>query len=422
MGRRSGRGATDAARSESMRARPRTSRILALTLAVALMPIAGVVTAPPPTASAAVVADYPSWQEVAQAQKSENAAKKAVQRIRAQIARLEKEVAATQAEAMAKGEIYEKAQEKFDAQAIITQKLQEQADEAQQKATDSKKKAAAMLAELGKTGGGDLTASLLASGQSGDADALLYRLGAMNQYTQRSEDVYTQAVQQQNNAESLTAQAQVAQDVLEDLKAEAQAAFEKAQEAAQAAQAKYEEQQEHQATLEAQLAVLVEKRKATQADYLKGVRERWGANAGGIISEQGWARPSSGYITSPFGMRYHPIYKSWIMHNGTDIAGQGCGAPIYAAHSGTVTYAGPNGTLGNYIQIDHGDGTSSGYGHIKPGGIHVWYGQHVDPGQPIAQVGTTGASTGCHLHFIIRVGGVLTNPVPFMRARGITIA
>jgi murein DD-endopeptidase MepM/ murein hydrolase activator NlpD len=57
-----------------------------------------------------------------------------------------------------------------------------------------------------------------------------------------------------------------------------------------------------------------------------------------------------------------------------------------------------------------------------PGGIHVRYGQHVDPGQPIAQVGTTGASTGCHLHFIIRVGGVLTNPVPFMRARGIIIA
>jgi murein DD-endopeptidase MepM/ murein hydrolase activator NlpD len=120
-------------------------------------------------------------------------------------------------------------------------------------------------------------------------------------------------------------------------------------------------------------------------------------------------------------MRYHPIYHTWMLHNGTDIAGQGCGAPIYAAHSGVVTYAGPNGTLGNYIQIQHPNGVSSGYGHIMPGGIHVRIGQHVDPGQPIAQVGTTGASTGCHLHFIIRVNGVLTNSVPFMRSRGITI-
>lgn len=405
-----------------MSTRLRTSRAAAMILAVAIMPIAGVITAAPPPALAAVTADYPTWQQVAEAQRNESAAKAAVQQIKAQLAQLEQEVAATQAEAMAKGEIYEKAQDKFDAQAIVTDKLQTQADEAQKKADDSRKRSAAMLAELGKTGGGDLTASLLASSQSGDADELLYRLGAMDQYTQRSKEVYAQAVQQQNNAQSLTAQAQVAQDLLADLKAEAQAAFETAQAAAEAAQAKYEEQQEHQATLEAQLAVLTEKRQATQADYLKGVREKWGPNAGGIISEQGWARPSSGYITSPFGYRYHPIYHTWLLHNGTDIAGQGCGAPIYAAHSGTVTYAGPNGTLGNYIQIDHGDGTSSGYGHIMPGGIHVGIGQHVDPGQPIAQVGTTGASTGCHVHFIIRVGGVLTNPVPFMSARGITIA
>jgi murein DD-endopeptidase MepM/ murein hydrolase activator NlpD len=395
---------------------------VALLLALAILPIAGVVAAPPSASVAATASDYPSWQDVAAAQRDENRAKKAIAQIRALLAKLEKEVAATQAEAMKKGEIYEKAQDAFDAQAMITQKLQDQADEAERKAQESKRKAANMIAQLGKTGAGDLTASLLASTQSGDTDALLYRLGAMTQFTERSDDVYKQAVQEQNNAQALSDQAKVAQDKLEELKAAAQAAFEEAQAAAEAAQAKYEEQQENEATLRAQLAVLTEKRKATQADYLKGVRERWGPNAGGIISEQGWARPSSGYITSPFGMRYHPIYHSWLLHNGTDIAGQGCGAPIYAAHSGTVTYAGPNGTLGNYIQIEHGDGTSSGYGHIMPGGIHVSLGQHVDPGQPIAQVGTTGASTGCHLHFIIRVNGVLTNPVPFMRARGITIA
>ena len=420
MGRRSGRGAISAERF-SVSARLRSSRVVALVLALSILPLAGILN-PGAPAVAAVATDYPSWEDVAAAQRSEAAAAAQVAQIKALLAQLQAQVEATQAEAMAKGAIYEKAQDAFDTQAAITQKLQAQADEAAQKAADSKKRAAAMLAELGKTGGGDLTASLLASSQSGDADNLLYRLGAMDQYTQRSQDVYTAAVQEQNNAQSLSDQAEAAQKKLEELKAEAQAAFEVAQAAAQAAQAKLEEQQANQAQLEAQLAVLVEKRQATQADYIKGVRERWGPNAGGIISDQGFARPSSGYVSSPYGMRYHPIYHEWLLHNGTDIAGQGCGAPIFAAHSGTVTYAGPNGTLGNYIQIDHGDGSSSGYGHIMPGGIHVFIGQHVDPGQPIAQVGTTGASTGCHLHFIIRVGGNLTDPVPFMSARGITIA
>jgi murein DD-endopeptidase MepM/ murein hydrolase activator NlpD len=86
-----------------------------------------------------------------------------------------------------------------------------------------------------------------------------------------------------------------------------------------------------------------------------------------------------------------------------------------------VTYAGWNGTLGNYVQIEHGDGTSSGYGHIVSGGILVGYGQWVNAGQQIARVGSTGASTGCHVHFIIRVHGRLTNPVPFMRDRGVLL-
>jgi murein DD-endopeptidase MepM/ murein hydrolase activator NlpD len=404
----------------SVSSRLRSSRIVASLLAIAILPLAGLVTTAP--ASAAVSTDYPTWQDVAAAQADVNKASAAVAQIKALLAQLAAEVASTQAEAMAKGEIYQVAQDAFDTQAAITEKLQSQADEAQQKADDSKKRAAAMLAELGKTGGGDLTASLLASSQSGDADNLLYRLGAMDQYTQRSQDVYAQAVQEQNNAQSLSDQAEAAQKKLEELKAAAQAAFEVAQAAAQAALDKQAEQLANQAVLEQQLAVLVEKRQATQADYLVGVREKWGPNAGGIISDQGWARPASGYITSSFGMRYHPIYHYWKLHSGTDLGGQGCGAEIYAAAGGTVTYAGPNGDLGNFIQIDHGDGITTGYGHIMNGGIHVFIGQDVDPGQPIAQVGSTGGSTGCHLHFMVRISGQLTDPVPFMSARGITLA
>ena len=419
MGRRSGRGASTRERV-SVSSRLRSSRIVASLLAVAILPVAGLVTTAP--ANAVVSTDYPTWQDVAAAQADVTKAQAAVAQIKALLAQLAAEVASTQAEAMAKGEIYQVAQDAFDTQAAITQKLQSQADEAQQKADDSKKRAAAMLAELGKTGGGDLTASLLASSQSGDADELLYRLGAMSQYTERSDDVYKKAVQEQNTAQALTDQADVAQQMLEKLKAAAQEAFEIAQAAAEAAQAKLEEQEENKATLEAQHAVLVEKRQATQADYLVGVRVKWGPNAGGLISDQGWARPASGYITSSFGMRYHPIYHYWKLHSGTDLGGQGCGAEIYAAHSGIVTYAGPNGDLGNFIQIDHGDGITTGYGHIMNGGIHVYIGQDVDPGQPIAQVGSTGGSTGCHLHFMVRISGQLTDPVPFMSARGITLA
>ena len=427
MERRSGRGATSATRV-GMSARLRSSRTIALILALSILPLAGVAAAPSPAAiaasnaSAAATADYPSWKDVAAAQKDEKQAKQAVERIKGLLAKLEKDVKKTQEEALATGAIYEKAQDAYDTQASVTDELQKQADEAEKQAQESKRKAAVMLAELGKTGGGDLTASLLATSQSGAADELLYRLGAMTQYTERSDDVYKKAVLEQNTAQALTDQANVAQQKLEELKATAQAAFEVAQAAAEKAQAKLTEQEDNKATLEAQLAVLVEKRKATQADYIKGVKAQWGANAGGVISDSGWARPSSGHVSSPFGMRYHPIYHTWLLHNGTDIAGQGCGATIYAAHSGTVTYAGPNGTLGNYIQIQHSGGVSSGYGHIMPGGIHVKIGQHVDPGQPIAQVGTTGASTGCHLHFIIRLDGNLSNPVPFMRSKGITIA
>jgi murein DD-endopeptidase MepM/ murein hydrolase activator NlpD len=179
--------------------------------------------------------------------------------------------------------------------------------------------------------------------------------------------------------------------------------------------------------------VLVEKRQATEKDYRAGVIAREKARKAalaaaaaaaaqaGTVNAYGWSRPSAGYISSGFGYRYHPIYHRWMLHSGTDIAGQGCGAPIHAAHSGRVVYAGWNGTLGNYVQIDHGDGSSSGYGHIISGGILVRYGQWVSAGQVIARVGSTGASTGCHVHFIIRVHGQLTNPVPFMRKKGISL-
>ena len=107
-------------------------------------------------------------------------------------------------------------------------------------------------------------------------------------------------------------------------------------------------------------------------------------------------------------------------HEGVDLAA-GCGAPIYAAHAGTIAYAGLYGGYGNYIRINHGGGVTTAYGHIVNGGILVSSGQQVGAGQVIARVGSTGHSTGCHLHFEVRINGTPTDPVGYMSARGISL-
>ncbi|WP_394279611.1 M23 family metallopeptidase [Microbacterium sp.] len=94
---------------------------------------------------------------------------------------------------------------------------------------------------------------------------------------------------------------------------------------------------------------------------------------------------------------------------------------MYAAYPGTVIFAGYSGAWGNYIKIQHADGTVTGYAHIINGGYNVNYGQRVRAGQVIAYIGSTGASSGCHLHFEVYIGGVRVDPAPFLRARGVAV-
>lgn len=137
------------------------------------------------------------------------------------------------------------------------------------------------------------------------------------------------------------------------------------------------------------------------------------------MASSGWALPVAGWISDPFGPRPDaPVAGVNPFHDGTDIAA-GCGTPVHAAGSGTVVWAGWLGTYGNFVLIDHGGGVQTGYAHNSQ--IDVSVGQRVGSGQTISLVGTTGASTGCHLHFEVRVGGSGIDPVPFMRARGVTI-
>jgi murein DD-endopeptidase MepM/ murein hydrolase activator NlpD len=130
-------------------------------------------------------------------------------------------------------------------------------------------------------------------------------------------------------------------------------------------------------------------------------------------------RPAGGYISAVYGWS---IGYGSNFHKGTDLAG-GCGAPIFAAASGTVTYAaeGWNGGYGNMVLIDHGNGITTRYGHIIDGGILVSAGQSVGVGNQIARIGSTGKSTGCHLHFEVLVNGDHTDPVPFMANQGISL-
>ena len=134
-----------------------------------------------------------------------------------------------------------------------------------------------------------------------------------------------------------------------------------------------------------------------------------------------WPYPEGRTITSPFGMRMHPILHVYVMHTGIDISGR-YGAPIVAAAKGKVIMIGTipgynsvtgNNTggsgYGNYIIIDHGGGISTMYGHCKL--LKVKVGQTVNAGDLIALCGSTGLSTGSHLHFEVRENGTPVNPL-----------
>ena len=125
-----------------------------------------------------------------------------------------------------------------------------------------------------------------------------------------------------------------------------------------------------------------------------------------------WPVPASQRITSYYGNRIHPVYKTKRFHSGIDI-GVGYGANILAAADGTVTLAETNGGYGKCIIINHGSGLTSLYGHNSS--LLVSKGDKVTKGQIIAKAGSTGVSTGPHLHFEVRVNGSTTDPLGYLR-------
>jgi murein DD-endopeptidase MepM/ murein hydrolase activator NlpD len=125
-------------------------------------------------------------------------------------------------------------------------------------------------------------------------------------------------------------------------------------------------------------------------------------------------------FTSSFGMRSDPFGRGAAMHAGIDLAGP-VGTPIYATADGTVSMAGwHNGGYGNLIRLDHGRGIETRYGHLH--NMTVRQGERVKRGQMIGRMGSTGRSTGSHLHYEVRIDGRAVNPVPFMRSNDFILA
>jgi murein DD-endopeptidase MepM/ murein hydrolase activator NlpD len=122
--------------------------------------------------------------------------------------------------------------------------------------------------------------------------------------------------------------------------------------------------------------------------------------------------PAKGGVTSGFGMRRHPILRTFRMHSGVDIAAPR-GAAVAAAEAGIVLHSGVLGGYGKTVIIDHGGGVSTLYAHCDT--LYVGEGQTVTRGQTIARVGSTGLSTGPHLHFEVRVNGAPKDPLAWVK-------
>ncbi|MBV9271155.1 MAG: peptidoglycan DD-metalloendopeptidase family protein [Candidatus Eremiobacteraeota bacterium] len=158
--------------------------------------------------------------------------------------------------------------------------------------------------------------------------------------------------------------------------------------------------------VERQREVAAQEEAARRAAGIAGVGPPASAGAPGSLA---W--PVTGTITSPFGWRRSPFGGAPEFHQGLDIAAN-MGTTITAPAAGTVIFAGWYGGYGNYVLIDHGGGMATGYGHLSQ--ILVGNGQQILRGAPIGLVGSTGASTGPHLHFEVRINGKPVDPAAYL--------
>lgn len=405
-------------RSSRHRSRTTISIILTALVTVGL-------ASTPYTASAE---EYPTWAEVEAARSDETTKQAQIGELTTLIGQIEADLAAAQQQAVILTDEWDVAQDARDRAGERALDLESQAAAAEQAADTARLTVGRLVSSMARSGGSDqLTAQLLLSGS--EIDNFLNRLVTSSRLSENIDQLYLQAETTSNTAQALTNQAIVAKTERERLAVEAETAMQAAIAASQSVEKQLGLQLANSETLKAQLAVLSENRQATEADYARGEEVRRAAAAAaaaagngsspqldsGQLSDQGWARPVGGRISDGFGPRVAPTAGASSYHRGVDL-GAGCGTPVYAASAGTVNYAGWYGGLGNWVQISHGAGVQTSYAHNNQ--LVVSPGETVAAGQLISLAGTTGVSTGCHLHFEITVDGTRIDPEPFMADRG----
>lgn len=203
----------------------------------------------------------------------------------------------------------------------------------------------------------------------------------------------------------------------EELKNEQQRILEEEREKEEAerlAEEKRKKEKEAEEKAKAEAEKKAEKEKAAKEKAKVEVKAEVSTSSSEAAKEpksSGWTRPASGHISSPFGYRTHPVTgERDSFHAGMDIAGSGS---VVASRAGTVTQASYSDTYGYTVIVDHGDGYSTLYAHLKKG-LSVSNGQSVSQGQQVGIMGTTGRSTGVHLHFEVRKGGETVNPMNYL--------
>lgn len=146
---------------------------------------------------------------------------------------------------------------------------------------------------------------------------------------------------------------------------------------------------------------------------------RAAAGIGGSISIPSRTPIEGKYVSSGYGMRVHPVLGGVRAHNGIDLASP-VGTPIYATADGVVEKASWFGGYGLYVQLAHGNEIQTRYGHMSR--LNVAEGQHIRKGDVIGFVGSTGRSTGPHLHYEVRISGTPVNPIPYMQSGAVSLA
>lgn len=256
------------------------------------------------------------------------------------------------------------------------------------------------------------------------AEADQQRMAKLAEAAKAVEDAKTALETEKENLERIKGQLESEQALLDEKRLQADALLQQLISQGAAFEALLEETEEAEQALLLQIAQKEEELDeakyqewlATYVPPAPSTGESSGnhtGSSGGTVNTSGWISPLNSYtLTSPFGMRNHPITGEYKMHNGIDMAAPE-GTPIYAAKGGQVSIAAYSSTAGFYVQIDHGGGYRSVYMHMTE--YKVSAGQYVAQGQLIGYVGNTGASKGNHLHFGISLNGSYVNPIEYIR-------